>query len=103
MGRRGGVERGGWGGDMGLHDSEDDISLVFDGCESNRCDHYDHEIKRLRLLSFDAIKQPDRRVLQYIPNWQMSTAHLQVPGYAGVRSQQGTAKECPAILLRRKY
>ena len=30
-----------------LHDGEDDVGLVFDGCKSHRCDHYDHEVERL--------------------------------------------------------
>ena len=37
-----------------LHDSKDNVSLILDGCESHRCDHYDHEIECLDLVSLDA-------------------------------------------------
>lgn len=48
--------------DVVLHDSKDDVSLVFDGCESHWCDHYDHEVECLNLVSLDAKKDPDRRL-----------------------------------------
>ena len=41
---------------MVLHDGEDNICLVFDGGESHRCDHYDHEVECLHPLSSDAEK-----------------------------------------------
>lgn len=45
-----------------LHDGEDDVSLVLDGCESHRCDHYDHEVERLKFISLDAATKVDRRL-----------------------------------------
>ena len=37
-----------------LHDGENNISLIFDGCESHRRDHYDHEVECLNFVSLDA-------------------------------------------------
>ena len=37
-----------------LHDSKDDVSLVFDGCESHRCDHHDHKVECLDVVSLNA-------------------------------------------------
>ena len=39
---------------MVLHDGENDISLVFDGCKSHRGDHHHHEVERLDLVRLNA-------------------------------------------------
>lgn len=85
-----------------LHDGKDNISLVFDGCESHRRDHYDHKIECLAPVSLTR-KRIRINAIKYLPNWQMSTTRLQVLEYAGERSQQGIAKSYQAIQLRRKY
>lgn len=40
-----GIEKVDHGEDEGINDSEDNVGLVFDGGESNGCDHYDHEVE----------------------------------------------------------
>ncbi len=47
---------------MILHDGKDNVCLIFDGCESHRCDHYDHEIECLDLVSLDAGTYPNRKL-----------------------------------------
>ena len=88
--------------DVVLHDGKDNVSLVSDGCKSHRCDHHDHEVECLDLFSLRANMISEPKAMKYIPNWQMSTTHLPVHEYAGVRSQRDTAKSCRAIQLRRK-
>ena len=39
---------------MVLHDGENDVSLVLDGCEGHRCDHYDHKVECLIHVSLKA-------------------------------------------------
>ena len=87
--------------DLVLHYGKDDVGLVFDGCESHRCDHHDHEIECLNLVSVDG--QPmEPKTMKYTPSWQTSTRHLRVLEYGGVRSQRGITKSYRAIQLRRK-
>lgn len=50
-----------------LHDGKNNISLVFNGCESHGCDHYDHEVECLRLLSFDAEMHRNRKIWSTYP------------------------------------
>ena len=51
---------------MVLHNGENDISLVFDGCESHRGDHHDHEVERLNLVSLNA--QTKSRAMENTPS-----------------------------------
>ena len=53
--------------DVVLHNGKDNVSLVFDGCESHRCDHYDHEVECLHLLSFDAGRNRNRKLWSVYP------------------------------------
>ena len=53
--------------DVVLHDGENNVSLVFDRCESHWCDHYDHEVERLHLLSFDAVSNRNRKLWSVYP------------------------------------
>lgn len=48
--------------DVILHNGEDNVSLVLDGCESHRCDHYDHEVECLKFVSLDAETNAERRL-----------------------------------------
>lgn len=40
--------------DRVLHDGKNNISLILDGCERHRCDHYDHEVECLISVSLNA-------------------------------------------------
>lgn len=48
--------------DRVLHDGKNDVSLVFDGCERHRCDHYDHEVECLIRVSLNAQTDPNQRL-----------------------------------------
>ena len=47
---------------MVLHDGKNHVSLIFDGCKSHRCDHYDHEVECLDVVSLDAETNPSQRL-----------------------------------------
>lgn len=48
--------------DVVLHDSKNNVSLVFDGCERHRCDHYNHEVECLIRVSLNARTDPNQRL-----------------------------------------
>ena len=50
-----------------LHDGEDDIGLILNGCESHRCDHYDHKIECLDPVSLERRKDVDSRLSSTYP------------------------------------
>ena len=90
--------------EVGLHDGKNNVCFVFNGGESYRCDHYDHEVEcpDLLLAWIDTRIRPEGYI-KYIPNWQTSTTRLRVPEYARVQSQQDIAKSYRAIRLQKKY
>lgn len=70
--------------DVVLHDGEDNVSLVLDRCESYRCNHYDHEVECLDLVTLDAGRNSNR-------NYEVHTQLADVDNaFAGARMRKGT-------------
>lgn len=67
-----------------LHDGKDNISLVFDGCESHRRDHYDHKIECLAPVS---LTRKRIRIKCYKVLTQLADVDN---AFAGARIRRGT-------------
>ena len=70
--------------DAVLHDGEDNVSLVFDRCESYRCNHHNHEVECLDLVTLDAEGNLNR-------TYEVHTQLADVDNaFAGARMRKGT-------------